>query len=764
MNGPSTHAGEEDRGPADSPSPVRLERYWALALERRAVVFSSLALVLGATLVGVSLTTPLYRASTTIEVSPNAPDILTFKDIVRVDNSLGARSDFFETQYRIMESHVVARMAAEQIDLPRRPEYAGRKPAAVARLRGWLSSQLRSSATEAPTEEVSPLDRATAFIQGSLDVAPVRNSQLVEISFTDRDPILAADIANAASAAYQQFTFDARYDTTGKAKEFLAKDVARVQAEIVQLERNLQDLSEKKEILSIGDGTEDIRERSLADLSRRHTQALGELSAAEARFRAVENAAPDAIEEVLNSLTIGHLRREQAVLERRLRQMRERFDESWPALVEVRQEFETATLQLHDEAERIAAQVRAVAGAEFDRLQDEVANLARETEGLKRDVQRAQRDGIEYAGFRQEIDTKRKVLADLVARQSETETSFRLKDTRASSVRTVDRAEVPARPFSPSKTRSLALALIVGLGVGVGMAFLFDHLDNTVKGEQDVERIAGLSVLGRVPLTHDLRAVDDSDKDRTASLDLASHLDPRGAVSEAFRELRTSILLATPDHPPRHVVVTSCEPQEGKSTVAINLATVLTQAGRRVLVVDADLRRPRVHKTLGVANGSGLSSYLSGNATLDGLVLPTRIPGLSVVPSGPIPPNPSELLGSPGLGTLVRFFEDDERFDHIIFDSPPVLSVTDAIVLSTCLDSTVLVTRSAVTTREALSAVMTRLRRARANVIGAVLNAASFEHGYYGRHSYGYLSSESAAAADTVSREGGESATRRRAG
>jgi len=356
-------------------------------------------------------------------------------------------------------------------------------------------------------------------------------------------------------------------------------------------------------------------------------------------------------------------------------------------------------------------------------------------------VQRVNFETIEYAGLQAEIETKRRVLSDLVERQSETETSFRLREARTSNVRVVDPAEPPTTAASPRKLLNLVLALLVGSTLGIGMAFLVDHLDNTVKNEQDIQRLGGVTVLGHVPLTRTLHAVGDEvphSDDLTRQLDIGSHLDPRSNFSETFRNLRTSLLLATPDHPPRHVAVTSCEPGDGKSTVALNLAIVLTQLGRRVLLIDADLRRPRIHKSLQLTNAVGVSSFLSGNATLDELIRESEIPNLRVITSGPIPPNPSELLGSPGLETMLDRFSGEDRFDHIILDSPPVLSVTDAIILSTRTDSTILVVRAGMTSREALAQSAARLKQSRVKVTGAVLNAVSHEAGYYyGRYGYG---------------------------
>ena len=713
---------------------IQLLDYWRVLVQRRVVVGTCLGVVLAATLVFTFIATPTYRATTTLEIERQAPEILEFTDVLGVDPA--GYKDFYQTQHKILQSRTVIRLAAERLDLMHRPEYAGRKGAPLGRLVGWA----RGLVSTAPADASDPLESAADFIEGRLSILPVRNSHLVRVSVIDRDARLAAEMADAVAAAYQQFQLEVRYDTTGKAKEFLTKDVARVQQEIAALQRQLQDYGVENEILDLSDGAQDISEQALADINSRYTAAWSRTAAAEARYESLRDAEPQALPEVLQSPTIAHLRQETGELERRRAQMSERFNPDWPPLTELDEELAMARRQMEVEARTIAVNVAAVAEADFLRARSELESLSAQRSAQKREVQRVNRDTIEYAGLQAEIETKRHVLAGMVERQSETETSFRLRETSTSNIRVVDPATAPKYAASPRKTLNVILALLVGSALGVGMAFLVDHLDNTVKNEQDLQRVGGITVLGHVPLTQSLHPVGEETgaEDLTRQLDIGSHLDPRSNFSETFRNLRTSLLLATPDHPPRHIAVTSCEPGDGKSTVALNLAIVLTQLGRRVLLVDADLRRPRVHKSLLLGNEVGISSYLSGNAPLEDLIQESEIPNLRVISSGPIPPNPSELLGSPGLQTLLERFAAEDRFDHVIFDSPPVLSVTDAIILSTRIDSTILVVRSGVTSREALAQSAARLKQSRARVTGSVLNAVSHETGYYyGRYGYG---------------------------
>jgi capsular exopolysaccharide synthesis family protein len=403
--------------------------------------------------------------------------------------------------------------------------------------------------------------------------------------------------------------------------------------------------------------------------------------------------------------------------------------------MQLRQELDQAQLRLQQETLGIAAQVQSVAKADFDRARSEMEHLEVQVNSQKSEVQRVNRDAVDYTGLQAEIDAKRKILSDLMARQTQTSSSERLKETTASNVRIVDKAELPIAPVSPRKILSLLSALASGLLLGVAMAFGIDHLDDTLKDEADIGRAGATVVLGYIPLFQPLRSVEggteDGKGDETNRIDLAAHIDSRSAFSEAFKNLRTSILLASPTGAPVRIAVTSCEPQDGKSTVSINLAIVLTQLGRRVLLVDADLRRPRVHRSFEVDNVVGFSSVLTANAELDECIQETAIPNLRVLSSGPIPPNPSELLGSQRMTEVLDSLRD--KFDHIILDSPPVLSVTDPVLLSTRVDATIMVVRMGKTRRDGLALAAARLSQAHVRTPCTVLNGVDerSKHYYY---------------------------------
>ncbi len=714
--------------PGETRDEINLLEYWRVVVERRGVVLGCLAATVLAVLLVTFLTTPQYRAETTLQIERQGPDILTFKDVMGVD-PMGYR-DFYQTQYKILQSRAVLRLAAERLDLPNQPEFASRKGSPIGRLVSWIKSAVIGS--DATTK---PMERAVGFLESGVGVDPVRNSHLVTVSFVDRDPEFAAEIANAVADAYQQFNIENRYTTTEQATEFLSKEVARQKAEIEKLERELQQYTADKKILALSDGTSDIHEQSLTDLNTKLAAAKGRLAIAKARFDAVSGASPESLPEVLDSNLISRLRENYAELDRRHSQMAERFKPGWPEMAQLEEEMRQARERIALETDGIARQVREAARTDYLQAESEVVNLKDKVDQERDIVQKVKLDTIQYESLKNEIATRRQNLAELVSRQSQTETSGQLREAGASNIRVVDRAVPPEHAAKPRKALNLALSLLLGLLLGVGMAFLLHYLDNTIKSEQDIARYApGAAILGHIPLYQPLRVVE-GDAALPAKPDLASHAEPRSVFAESFKNLRTSLLLASADHPPRHIVVTSCEPGDGKSTIAVNLATVLTQMGKRVVLVDADLRRPRIHRGLALRNGVGLSSYLSGNVAVDDLFQSTDIPHLSVVTSGPIPPNPSELVESPRLLELLA--EVAARgFDHVVFDSPPTIQVADSVILGTKTDATLVVVRAGMTRREALTQGVDRLRQSRVRLAGTVLNAVTERTGYYYRYQH----------------------------
>jgi capsular exopolysaccharide synthesis family protein len=688
--------------------------------KRRGVIVFCVIGCLALALLSILFATSLYTASATVRVDRYSPDILNFRDIVGVDPM--AYREFSATQCRVIESHAVVEIAADRLDLAERPELLEHPPTPFGSLKRRIVD-IFTPEDEAEEETPHWDELAVAYIGGGVSATPIRGTSLLRVSFTDRDPEVASEIANEVARAFQQHSVAAQYQLSDQASEFLTKEVARLQGELASLEGSLQDLGDEREIVGLSEGTQNISEKALSDLYEQLTVARTQLAVRKAHWDEVQKAEPNGLPEVLSSRLLQNLRQDYATLERKHSQMSERFKSGWPALAELTEELNQAARRLESETDRIAGQVVDVARTEFESASGEVGYLQEQIDLQKLDVRRVNREAIDYSGLRAEIETRRKVLQDIVARQSETETTGQLRDSRSGSVQIVEEAETPVVASYPRKDLNLALALIAGLGLGIGSAFLLHTIDNTVKSESDIQRYAeGVALLGHIPSFEALRLVPPEKTIETQLYsDFASYDLPNSAFAEAFKNLRTSLLLASPGHPPRTIMVTSAQPGDGKSTSAMNLAVVLSQLGRKVLLIDADLRRPRIHLSLGISPDDGVSSYLSGNTTADKLIHETRVPGLSVMVSGPIPPNPSELLDSPDLDRLLA----DERlagFDHIIVDAPPTIQVADSMILAPRMQATLLVVRSHTTTRESLTGAVTRLRHARAKLTGIVFN------------------------------------------
>jgi len=719
------------------PGSLHLRDYGRVLTERRSVVITCLVLVVAFTALFSFLAVPQYQATTTIQIEQKAPEALTFGE--GASYNYGDYQDFYQTQYKVLQSRSVLRLAAERLDLPNRPEFASRKGSPLGRLYKWGMNLV--SFDSSGTADAGPKDPWRGpinFMADGLTVDPVRNSKLVRLSFVDRDKQFCADAANSIAAAYEEFNTDTRFTTSSQAREFLTKQVARLQSEIASEQGKLQDYGSEKEILALSNGTQDISEKALGDMNSKYVEAKGRLALAQARHEAAAKGATDSLPEVLVSPLIADLKKQYAQLEREHSQMAERFKQDWPPLQQLQQELDSAKERLSIETEAIATQVRSVAKADYAKVKDEVEFLGRQVDSEKGEVQRVGRDAIEYASLKAGIETKRKILTDLLTRQSDNETTRALKDTPASNMRIIDRAEVPRAPFKPDIVLNILLSIVFGLGLGAGAALLLNYLDNTVKNELDIQRYAAVPALGFIPLYQPLRVVGAEEPAATSqyAADVACHADAHSSFAEAFKSLRTAFLMASPERAPRHVVITSCEALEGKSTVATNLAIALTQLGRRIVIVDADLRRPRVHKVLGIPNDLGLSSFLSGNAEVGEILQESGIPDLLVVTSGPLPPNPSELLASKALDTFLEKLDELGTFDHVFFDSPPLLQMADAVLLANRMDATILVTREGRTTHQALASGAKRLRQSRARILGAVLNAVVERFGNYYYYRY----------------------------
>jgi capsular exopolysaccharide synthesis family protein len=700
--------------------------YWRVLVKRRWVILTSLIVVVFTVTLGSLLMDPLYTATTRLQIERSSPNVLPFQQVIGDAPELS--KGFYETQYGLIRSRTVAREVIRTLGLEKSPEF---------RLRGNMAQ-----ANGLSREEMEEAKRVNRLLE-NLEISPVRNSRLVDVSYTSRIPALAARVSNRVAETYIAFNSAARYNTSERASASLAHQTANLQEEIEKKERELQYYAREHGIIPL-DEKQDITLKNLNDLSNSFTRVQAERIEKEARFAALRDAPPESVPEVTsNELVQAHSRR-LAELQARHAQLSETYKPDWPEMSGLRREIDEASARLKEETETAYGNFLGAVENAYRKALNEERYLESHLEDLKLESQELGLKEIEYKNLKSEIFNKRSTLQALVRRQSETTTTSELSELESSNIRIVDPAEVPADPSSPKIFRNLSLAILSSLGLGIMLSFLLEHVDKSVKTAEEIQHAARVPSIGNIP-----RLKSDSSRLRLVrpaalragpvapSVELISHQDPRSMVSEAFKEIRTGLLVSRPGGPPRSVQITSARPGEGKTTVALNLAVTLTQIGRRVLLVDADMRKPRLAEALGVANTEGLSTALSAAASTRVHIVQSTIQGLDFLPSGPLPPNPADLLDS---DRFVQTKSDLESlgYDHIIFDSPPVMAVADATIIAAGMDAVILVAVSGVTAKDALAFAASRLEQVKARLVGCVLNRVETDPGgylagYYGR-------------------------------
>jgi len=498
------------------------------------------------------------------------------------------------------------------------------------------------------------------------------------------------------------------------------------------------------EILGI-DEKQNITMTKLDELNRQLTAAESERMDKEALYRQVESGDPDAIASSATSLAgsgsgaqsssqlLEALRSKQADIKLQVADLGTQFGPSYPKLTQLNNQLKEIDSQIQAEMKKVASTVR---GQYTTSLQRE--SMLRDTfENQKQEANKLNESAITYTLLKRDVETNRQLYEGLLQKLKEAGVSAGLK---SNNFRVVDSARPPGGPIEPNIPRNLLFATVLGLASGVGLAFLLEGLDNTVRTTEQAQMISGLASLGMIPLgsksaregPNPKRLVIASSKE---AVELVTKVRPQSQMAESYRALRTSLLLSNLGAPPKVIVVTSALPQEGKTTTSINCAVVLAQKkDSRVLLIDADMRRPSIHRTLGMQAGNGLSKVLTDSDTLsEEVIAPTSIlPNLFVLPAGKNPPNPAELLASSNMRDLLVKLR--EQYDHIVIDTPPSLSVTDAVVLSPRADAVVLVIRSGQTTKQALRRSRDILMQVNAKVVGVLLNAvdlSSPDYYYY---------------------------------
>ena len=698
--------------PGSGHSTFDLAEYWRLAVKYRFMIIGCLvaAIVLGT--VATLLMTPIYRASATIQIDREAARVLNV-DEVQPRESLIQGEEFFQTQYGLLRSRSLAERVVESLGLASSDEFLELMKVDPPEVEG-----------NAATRVARRRELVIETIQNHLDVAPVRGSRLVTVSFESPDAALAARVANAYGENFIQANLDRRYESSAYARTFLEDLIAQTKAKLEDAERQLVAYAGTQQIINLreadaetGREAQSLAATNLASLNDALATARASRLAAEAKWRQAAGASLMTLPEVLQNPTIQRLTEERAKVDAEYQQKLQVYQPAWPEMVQL----DARRTELTEQINSIAVGIRnSIRGQYTVALNGERA-LQSQVDGLKGDVLDMRERSIQYNILQREVDTSRTLYDGLLQRYKEVGVTG---GVTSNNISIVDTAQVPDRPSKPRLLLNLVLAALVGLGLGAAAAFVLEALDETLASPDDVESKLGLPTLGVVPLL---------DRGETP---LEALSDVRSNFSEAYYSLRTALQFSTPDGAPSTLLVTSSRPAEGKSTTAYAVAINLARLGRKVLLADGDLRNPSMHRLVGVDNDTGMSNLLSGAAGLSTLARPTGHEGLDFIPCGPLPPNPAELWGGDRLKRVLE--EAGQVYDHIVIDGPPVLGFADAPLLSSAVRGTLFVLESKGTRRAQARGALRRLAIGNGRILGAVMTKFNTKTVQYGGYDYAY--------------------------
>lgn len=712
-------------------------RYWEIIEKRGWMIVSVFLTVFTLVLAGTVNEKPVYKAEALLEIERGNPNIITVRELFQMEN---ATDNYLETQYKILQSDTLARDVIRRLHLDQVREFNHGKP-----IRGGKTADALGpgGGTTLPTDAAHEQAVLRRF-EERLSVSPIQRSSLVRVSFGSHDPNLAAEAVNTLVESYIQENFETHWEATQQASTWLTNQLAGLKIRLEKSEDAVQQYARRNGLLYLESSkgeTENIVDERLRQLQDELTQAQADRYQKESLYRLVEAGDYGALPGVFGNKLTQDLTIRIADLERQQAALAPAFKPGYPKMKQLQSQIDRLKQLL---ARERAQATQHIADEYFAAVRREVlVNKAFDQQRMQANA--VAEKSVQYNILKREADTNKQLYEGLLQRLKEARVSAGLK---ASNIRVVDAAVPPTSAVKPRVALNLALGALLGLAGGITLAFARERVDSTLKSPDDIETFLHMPALGMIPSRQPL-AEGENGSGRALPMRVLAKIEHRrleptesekqngwvrvdaksfehSDLREAFRGLRTSVLLSTAGRAPRSVVFISAEAREGKTTICGNLAISLAQLGKRVLVVDADMRQPSIHDFFHVPDAPGLANYLAGDEEWRNLIRATGSKGLDCLTGGPEPPDPTELLSSERMQTLMREAMGDYNF--VLVDSPPLLNVTDGRILTTVVDGAVFVIKGGATARELVQRAQVCVAEVGAHLIGAVLNDLDPRH------------------------------------
>jgi polysaccharide biosynthesis transport protein len=709
--------------------------YWRVLRKHCWLIFACVVVAAVLAILAAMRAVPLYQATSRIAIFPENNNALGFQNLQTTASDDWDYNVNLETQASVLRSDTLASKVIREMHLDKNPEFAGTPSSGTA-----SDPNVKDLDSAAET-------RLVHAFAGSLDVQIVPRTRNIDVRFSNPDPKLAAQVANTIVKTFIEENFRTKYESVMQTSDWLSSQLTDLQVKVEQSQEKLVRYQKEHDIFGL-DEKQNVVTSKLEEINRELTTAQSDRIRKQATYQLAKTGDPAVLVQPNFGALLPKLAEQESDLKVQSAKLALQYGPSYPRVVELTTQLREVRSEMAGEQQRILERIK----AEYSAALQRESMLAAAFEEQKKEANQLNESSVQYNLLKRDAEVNRQLYEGLLQRLKEAGVAAGL---RSGNIRVIDAAAIPGSPWKPNKRRNVMIGTFLGLFFGIGMAFVLEHLDRSVRSTDQVETL-GLSVLAVVPFQGSEHAFPirklkflggGQEKSDDVAVGLVAVTRPKSQLAECYRALRTSILLSAAGGPPQIILVTSAFPQEGKTTTSVNSAVVLAQRGGRVLLVDADMRRPSIHRLFDIRSSPGLSNLLAGNADPDEVaVASSSLPNLFVLPSGAVPPHPAELLGSQRMLEMLEIWR--HQYDHVVIDTPPSLTVTDGVLLSSMADGVILVTRAGVTNFTALRRVRDMLQQVNAHVVGVVLNAADAAttrndgYSYYGDKYGGYYEAD----------------------